>query len=763
MVFQGVIVVVIWIVWKFFVCYQNTVTIMSKTIIVSNRLPVRCTLEEGQLTIQPSEGGLATGLSAIHQDENNLWIGWPGLSVTEKGMQEHIRNQLEPAGLSPVFLSGAEIKGFYEGFSNEILWPIFHYISTYSNFETEYWKYYVQVNELFKEQVLAHAKPGDTIWIHDYQLLLLPQLLREELPDITIGFFQHIPFPSQELFRLIPWRNELLTGMLGADLLGFQTYDDVRHFMSAASRILGVSHRTGRLEFEGRTVAVDSFPISVDYDHFEEMAKDPEVEKSREEIRSSFPGQKILLSIDRLDYSKGILPRLRAFETLLSRSDDFIKKVVLYMVVVPSRDQVPQYEALKKQVDQEVGRINALYGTFDWQPIVYFYQSFPIKQLSAMYGVADVCLVTSMRDGMNLVCKEYIASRVDDTGVLVLSELAGASHELVDALIINPADTLQVANAIETAIKMPLPEMQERISALKEVVQRFDVHYWANSFVAKLNEIKIEQENRKTRRVKNRVEEQIRKRYRQSKKRLLILDYDGTLVGFHPIPEKACPDKNLYELLESLIKDSRNELVIISGRKREQLDKWFGKMNATLVAEHGVWRKDPGKEWDVRPGLSEHWQDQIFELMLAFAQRTPGARVERKDFSIAWHYRKVQKDLGMIRSDELLESLKDYAGTFGLQILEGSKVIEIRNAGVNKGQSVSELLEDKHYDFVLSVGDDKTDEDMFMVLPEPAITIKVGTGDSHARYFVPSIRELRKLLASLAMRQNGHSSARIKK
>ena len=739
-------------------CWQNLqkTQIMSKTIIVSNRLPVRCTVEKDKINIQPSEGGLATGLSAIHQEDDNLWIGWPGLTVSDPAMKAQIQEHLEPAGLSPVFLTEEEVKGFYEGFSNEILWPIFHYISTYSNFETEYWQHYVRVNELFRDQVLAHAKPGDIIWIHDYQLLLLPQLLREELPDTTIAFFLHIPFPSQELFRLIPWRNELLSGLLGADLIGFQTYDDVRHFMSAASRILGVSQRAGRLEHDGRTVAVDSFPISIDSRHFEKMAKDPEVENSTEEIRNSFPGQKVLLSIDRLDYSKGILPRLKAFEMLLSASEKFIKKIVLYMVVVPSRDQVPQYEMLKNQIDQEVGRINAKYGAFDWQPIVYFYQSFPIKQLSAMYSVADVCLVTSMRDGMNLVSKEYVASRVNDTGVLVLSELAGASHELVDALLINPADTHQVAMAIETALEMPLSEMRERMVSLREVVNRFDVHYWADSFYEELKSIKNEQEKRKTRRVKNRVEDHIRRRYRQSKKRLLILDYDGTLVGFHPVPEKATPDRNLYELLDTLIADSRNELVIISGRKHDQLEQWFGQLPVVLIAEHGVWRKNPGEDWTLRPGLSAHWQDQLFELMLSFAHRTPGARVERKAFSVAWHYRKVQKDLGMIRSDELLESLKDYAATFGLQILEGNKVIEVRNAGVNKGQSVSELLEGKKYGFVLSVGDDRTDEDMFMVLPDPAITIKVGAGDSHARFFVPSIRELRRLLASLpARRQSG--------
>lgn len=733
---------------------------MGKTIIVSNRLPVRFTLVKGKIVMHDSEGGLATGLSAIHQNENNLWIGWPGLVIAAHDQKPTVL-ELEKKRLIPVFLSEEEIKGFYEGFSNEILWPIFHYISTYSNYDTTYWKQYIQVNKKFRDEILVHAEPNDTIWIHDYQLLLLPMMIREALPEITIAFFQHIPFPSQELFRLIPWRNELLTGMLGADLLGFQTYDDVRHFISASTRILGAHHATKWLEFEGRNITVDSFPISMDYEKFDQLARDPGVKEKKILIQEAFNGQQIMLSIDRLDYSKGILQRLMAYVFFLEEHPEFFKKVVLYMIVVPSRDSVPQYEKLKNQIDQEVGRINAKYGSYDWQPIAYFYQSFPIEELSALYSAADVCLVTSMRDGMNLVCKEYVASRIEDDGVLILSELAGASHELVDAIIVNPTHLQEMAQAMENALNISESEMNYRMKSLRQVVNNFDIHYWAASFMDRLTEIKAEQTLLHTKRLNSSILETIFQSYKQAKNRLLLLDYDGTLVGFHKEATQAIPDEELYAILDALVEDPNNTLVLISGRKHEHLEEWFGDKRYGMIAEHGVWSKQEGGEWELRPGLVTHWQEDIHHLLQTFVNRTPGTSIEQKSHSIAWHYRKAQKDLGMIRSNELLESLRDYSSKYGLQILEGNKVIEVRNAEVNKGRSVLELLENHPYDFIFSIGDDRTDEDVFQILPKDAYSVKVGGGQSSARFFVNSHLDVRKLLLQLI--KSAESSSFVKK
>lgn len=722
---------------------------MGTTILVSNRLPVRWTREEGQLQMHSSEGGLATGLSAIFAQEDSMWIGWPGLVPEDAAEQQFIAKQLRKNRIAPVFLTDQQIKGYYEGFSNEILWPIFHYISTYSNYHADYWEHYLQVNKLFRDEILLHAKEGDTVWIHDYQLLLLPMLLREALPDLTIGFFLHIPFPSQELFRLIPWRDELLRGMLGADLLGFQTYNDVRHLSSAASRILGAHVHAGRLEFEDRTVLVESFPISIDYDRFATLAQSEVVQEERQRISDSFESCQILLSVDRLDYSKGIPFRLMAYEKFLEDHPEFHRKVVLYMIVVPSRDTVPQYETLKNDIDQEVGRINALFGTMDWQPIAYFYQSFSLAELTALYAQSDVCLVASMRDGMNLVCKEYIASRTDERGVLVLSELAGASHELVDALIINPTNISAFADTIHKALTMPDHEIHQRMKSLQQVVRRFNVYYWAESFFSRLDETRRFLEQRRTKRWTPEVEKSLFEKYENAQKRLFLLDYDGTLVGFKPLPEQAYPDEALYHLLDQLAADPRNSLVLISGRMHQHLDTWFGNRPYSLIAEHGIWQRLEGQDWEVRHGLSDQWRQDVLDLMKSFADRTPGARIEEKSHSIAWHYRKVQTDLGLIRSSEVVEALRDYAADFGLQVLEGNKVIEVRHAGINKGTAALELLDKTDYDLIFAVGDDRTDEDIFTILPPEAYSIKVGAGESHARFFLSSHRDVRGLLSRL--------------
>ncbi len=398
---------------------------MSKTIIVSNRLPVKAVEKDGAYQFTTAAGGLATGLSSIFsEDKQSVWIGWPGLDVPAD-KENDITKQLSKDKLLPVFLSAEEITQFYEGFSNEILWPVFHYMSTYANFETTYWEYYKSVNQKFCDAVLKVAEPNDVIWVHDYQLLLLPTLLRKQVPDLTIGFFLHIPFPSYELFRLIPWRSELLNGMLGADLLGFHTYDDAHHFLISVSRILQITYSANMLTCENRTIVVESFPMGIDDKKFDQLIDDKSVQENIAQLQQDFPNLRIILSIDRLDYSKGILQRLQAFDIFLQNNPDYLQLVSLYMIVVPSRDKVQQYRDLRDEIDKLVGNINSRFRTNNWSPVHYFYRSFKIEELSALFQFAEVCLVTPMRDGMNLVCKEYIASRRNADGVLILSEMAG--------------------------------------------------------------------------------------------------------------------------------------------------------------------------------------------------------------------------------------------------------------------------------------------------------------------------------------------------
>ncbi|MEC3880640.1 bifunctional alpha,alpha-trehalose-phosphate synthase (UDP-forming)/trehalose-phosphatase [Parapedobacter sp. 10938] len=723
---------------------------MSKTIIVSNRLPIKITEDGNGYALHPSEGGLATGLASIHALGENTWVGWPGIILEDAKQKAYFTKVLKEKRLAPIFLDDDEIRGFYEGFSNEVLWPIFHYMPNYAIYELENWETYVRVNEKFRDLVLEVAEPNDTIWVHDYQLLLLPGLLRSALPDASIGFFQHIPFPSQELFRLIPWRRELLEGMLGADLLGFHTFDDVRHFISSATRLVGTNNNSNKLEEDGRTIVVESFPMGIDSNRFSTLSSDSKVLKRVAELKSNFKNQKIILSIDRLDYSKGILQRLEAFDLFLAENPDFHKQVTLYMVVVPSRDTVPQYRELKDQIDRLVGNINAEYGVYDWYPVAYFYHGYPAEEIAALYNVADVCLVTPMRDGMNLVSKEYVASRHDHTGVLILSEMAGAANELIDALIVNPNNVNDIRDALLTALRMPATEVTKRMNAMRQIVFKFTVQHWATLFMSRLEEIKKVQSNTRARLVGPVIEDQIISGYSAAASRLLLLDYDGTLVGFQDDIDKASPDDELYRLLDILEADINNHLVIISGRKHSTLEQWFQNKPYSLIAEHGVWTKEPHAEWHLKSGLSNTWKEEVGAFMESYADRTPGAFVEEKSFSLAWHYRKVQRDLGALRAQELIEGLRDYSASYGLQLLDGDKVVEIRSAEVNKGRATLDILHENRYDFILSIGDDRTDEDTFHALPREAFTIKVGTEVSAARFYLKHRREVRMLLQKLA-------------
>lgn len=723
---------------------------MGKTIIISNRLPVKIAHSNGKFTFTQSAGGLATGLSSILGSSQHVWLGWPGTEVENVNDQQQITAELHKQSLSPVFLTQEEIRLFYEGFSNEVLWPVFHYMSTYARFENAYWEAYEKVNRKFCETATHVIKDGDTIWVHDYQLLLLPSLLRKRYPHSSIGFFLHIPFPSFELFRLLPWRTELLEGMLGADLLGFHTYDDARHFITSVSRLIQVQVSSNILLYNNRSIEVDSFPMGIDNEKFESMVDEPVVKQSVKELTENFKGARIILSIDRLDYSKGILQRLQAFDCFLKDHKEYLEQVSLYMIVVPSRDTVLQYAELRNEIDKLVGNINARFRTNNWTPIHYFYRSFPMEELSALYQYADVCLVTPMRDGMNLVCKEYIASRKNNDGVLILSEMAGASKELIDAIIVNPNNVDQMSQAIYAALHMPKDEQERRMQQMRELVSKYNVKKWVKVFMERLQQVKQVQETLQTRYVNKRIQQEIKAKYVKARKRLLLLDYDGTLVGFTNNINMARPDKELYAVLEELSRDEKNDIVIISGRQHTHLEQWLGHLNINLIGEHGVWYKKAKGEWEKIKGLTSGWKNEMRPLLESFTERTPGSSIEEKTYSLAWHYRKAEPELGEVRASELMNTLRYIISDYGLNLLPGNKVIEIKNVEVNKGKTASYYAHSKEYDFILAIGDDITDEDMFKALKdEDAITVKVNGDLSAAKYYLNDYVEVRNFLKEL--------------
>ena len=722
---------------------------MGKTIIISNRLPVKIEQENNELVYKASEGGLATGLNSVFKQGNNLWVGWPGLAI-EKSKEQEVDSNLIKQHMKPVFLSSEEIEDFYEGFSNETLWPNFHYFNQYTVYKEELWLAYQRVNQKFAEILSEELEDDDTVWIHDYQLLLLPQLIRAISPNATIGFFLHIPFPSYESFRLLPWRRALLNGMLGADFLGFHTYDDMRHFLSSVNRLAGLGNSNGTIKVKNRLIKADALPMGIDYEKYAASAQDPETLAREARYRKSIGTVKLILSIDRLDYSKGITQRLRAFELFLSKYPYFKEKVSLFMVVVPSRDSVSKYKQLKEEIDLLVGRINGQFSKLNWTPIHYFYRSFPLPALSAFYRISDVALVSPMRDGMNLVCKEYVASRLDKKGVLILSEMAGASKELSDAIIVNPNDIHQLVEAMHKALTMPEELQIESINSMQKSLKRYNIHAWVKLFMDELANVKKEQSYLKTRLIDNQLSEEIKHDYKKSEERLIFLDYDGTLVGFNENPDDSKPDQELIEILDYLTKDKKNHIVIISGRGRQSLEEWMKPYSLDIVAEHGVWIKRIGKPFKTLLKINASWKKETLSLLERYVNRTPGSFVEEKDYSLVWHYRKVETGLGEVRTRELTSHLKYMTANENLDVLEGDMIVEIKNSEINKGKAAQKLM--KIYpeaDFLLALGDDFTDEDTFKAMPEEAYTIKVGTSASEAKFSVNSYKEVRKLFNNI--------------
>lgn len=726
---------------------------MSKTIIISNRLPISIFRnEENQLVYKPSAGGLATGLGSIYKKDDNIWVGWPGVHLETEKERTEVAREIRKESMAPVYLNQEDIELFYEGFSNSTLWPLFHYFPKYTIFAEETWESYRKVNEIFAQKTLEIADPDDIIWVHDYQLLLLPKMLRDALPNATIGFFQHIPFPSYEIFRILPGRKELLEGMVGSDLIGFHTFDDVRHFLSAVSRIIGLDNKMGQLRVKNRLVQVDSFPMGIDYEKFVNELNSPVVQSEVETYKESLGGKKLIISIDRLDYSKGIPERLRAFDLFLEQNPEYREKVSLVMVVVPSRDQVDLYKKLKNEIDELVGKINGKYGKLNWSPIHYFYRGFPFQSIVAFYTMSDIALVTPLRDGMNLVCKEFIASKLDQKGVLILSEMAGAAKELSEAIIINPYDIHEMVSALEQACEMPEEEQNRRLDELQHIVRRYDIHNWVQIFMKRLLFTKEKQQELVVKRLTPDLQEMMLNQFENAAKRLLLLDYDGTLMPFNKDPERAKPDPDLVSLLEKLSSDPSNTIVIISGRDKDSLERWLGHLRVDMIAEHGVWLKEDRPYWSLFEYITDEWKSEIKPILEMYVDRTPGSFIEHKDYSLVWHYRKADKAFGELRARELVNHLQYMLTNSNIKILEGNKVIEIKNAGINKGKAAFHWLQ-KEYDFILAVGDDWTDEDTFQAMPESAFTLKVGFAPTNARFSIESLEEFRDLLKKMTQLQ----------
>jgi trehalose 6-phosphate synthase/phosphatase len=725
---------------------------MSRYLIVSNRLPVTVVASGDGFELKPSAGGLATAMAGLGGSGEMRWIGWPGdtTALSEEACGR-LDGELLTRDLVSVHLSATDVQGFYEGFSNGVLWPLFHYkIERVNTDAWRDWEAYESVSRQFAETVAAHWREGDRIWIHDYQLMLVPAMVRALLPHACIGFFLHIPFPSLEVFRILPWRREVVEGLLGSDVIGFQTYGYQRHFASCLLRMMGLDVVVDEFHWQDRLVRLGTFPIGIDTADFIARASHPAAGEAAAKIIARTPGVKLLLGVDRLDYSKGLPRRFLAIERLLEIDPELAGCFRFVQVAVPSRTTVASYAKFRRQLDELVGRINGRFSTTDWAPIQYLYRSVSAEELVALYRAADVMVVTPLRDGMNLVSKEYAACRVHDDGVLVLSEFAGAAWELGEAVQVNPYNVHEAALALRQAILMDPAEQRARMEPMRRRVREWDVQAWVRSFAGAMAVAA-------TRPIEDTAEDSPPTagdiaRMHAARRLHLLLDYDGTLVPFAARPELAKPDASLLELLQVLAAHPRFSIHIISGRPRAVLDGWFDHLPIGLHAEHGTWSRSAGAEWRPNAVVSQGWKERIRPVMEQFAARTPGAFVEEKEAALCWHYRLADPELGHTQSRELALHLTSFLANLPVEVMPGHRVVEVRQHGVNKGIVLPAILAPiiaSPEEFVVALGDDRTDEDLFAALPEHCMAIKVGDGPTVATRRLRDHKAVRTFLRDL--------------
>ncbi|MDD4319824.1 MAG: bifunctional alpha,alpha-trehalose-phosphate synthase (UDP-forming)/trehalose-phosphatase [Candidatus Peribacteraceae bacterium] len=723
---------------------------MGKIYIVSNRLPVSLGRRRGTLRFIPSLGGLATAIERFHLGrKDSVWVGWPGMAQERLSRRERERAEEELAvrRYVPVFLSEEEIDAYYNGFCNAVLWPLFHYFPQYAQFREDSWRAYRRANDVFAARLLRDLQEDDTVWIHDFHLFLLPALLRAKLPRLSIGFFLHVPFPSFEIFRLLPWRAEILEGILGADLIGFHTFDYVLHFLRSVQHVLGMEHGFGRMMVGDRVVRADAFPLGIDFDQWATGVRDPRVQEEVRALRRRIGEGKVILSIDRLDYTKGVPQRLRAFQELLRRHPSYRGKVTLLLVAPLSRTRVREYRAMKEEIDELTGAINGAFGTLEWTPVLYLTRPMEFRSLLALYATADAALVTPIRDGMNLIAKEYLASKVTNRGVLILSDMAGAANELSEAVLVNPLFQESLVNGMLQALSLTPREQIRRNKLMRESLRRRTASAWAQRFLGELGEVKEEQTSASGARLTPANRSILLRSFRSAARRLLFLDYDGTLVPFKDRPERAKPSIALRQLLQRLAKQAT--VVVASGRPRSFLQRTLGSLPIDLIAEHGAWVREHGGEWIQTQPLMADWKDRVRDILEQFVDGTPGSFIEEKDFSLVWHMRTVDPDLRAVRTKDLLNILRDLARNLPVDVYEGNRIVEVKNTGVDKGSAARRWLEKETWDFTFAAGDDPTDEYLFGVMPAESFLLKVGVGPSKAGTYVPSHRDIIALLKEM--------------
>ena len=719
---------------------------MAQVLIVSNRLPVTVKKLNGALTYETSIGGLSSGLSGYVKGRTNMWIGWPGIASDDLSDADKraITIHLAKLHCKPVFLTQKQIDDFYAGYSNGLLWPLLHSMKMQKSGTDGWWQAYQTVNKQYAEIIVATARHDATIWVHDYQLMLVPEYLKSQLGHNHIGFFLHTPFPPFKVFQKLPDAKRLVGSLLQADLIGLQTKTNVENFSETVTGFEYGVVANNLLILKGRSVQITDFPIGIDYTKFDKAYQLPDVVRATRRLRAQYAGLKVVAGVDRLDITKGFVERLTAYQTFLERNPKQRKKVVFVLVGAPSRSAVPAYQKLGRDVEKLVSTINNRYGTKKWQPVDYI-KGLPFHEVTALFMVADVGFVTPRKDGMNLVAKEFIASK-RKSGVLILSKGAGAAEELHDALLVDIDQPETLVLALEQALSMRKIDITGRFNAMNEQIANHTIHHWSKEFMNMLQKpvpLPVLPLTAVSRR-------KIITDYTRSHTRALFLDYDGVLSELVARPEDAKPSSHILRMLKSLADDPSNDVFIISGRSRSDLEAWLSRTGVNLIAEHGAFSWNPiTKIWSKTSVADTSWQKALLPILHNYASLTPKSHVEQKTTALVWHYREspayqTQKNLVLLKKE-----LRPLLKVMNLKAHDGKKILEIKHKDTSKGNAVKTQLALDSYDFVVTAGDDYTDESMFKAVPHWAHSIKVGGGITTARYRAKDVAAFVALLHSL--------------
>ncbi|CAO3673024.1 hypothetical protein CU097_007994 [Rhizopus azygosporus] len=707
--------------------------------------------------------GLNNALFSIQdQLESLAWVGTLGMSTDAllQKTKEEINSTFESQyNTYPVMPSDTTFDGHYNQYCKQVLWPYFHYVvrDDCHNMMSQNGPYqlYKDLNQEFANTIVKNYKNGDIIWINDYHLMLVPGMVRQKIPNATIGFFLHIPFPSSELFRCLPPRKELLEAMLQSDMIGFQTYSFARHFLQTCSRILSVDATPTGIQLDTHYCSVGIHPIGIDIVALQRKISNPEVNHWVTKLKEKYAGKRLIVARDKLDYIKGVRQKLLAFEEFLIRHPEWRGKVVLIQIALSTSEQ----NELRAHISDVVSRINFKFSTISYQPIVFLHQDISFSQYLALLTCADTCLLTPLRDGMNLTSHEYIVCQKETHNPLILSEFTGTYGSFGASIRVNPWDYRQIGEAIHDALSMGEDEKTARWNELYKSIETNSSQHFASSIISTLSKIHSQPSRRFSTKIPKLNASILNEACQSFKKRLFLFDYGGTLIP-HGKPPGSNDLDRVLELLTKLASNPDNAVYVISGRTKINVDTDLGLVpNLGLSAENGFYIKPRGGDWQqVYDNVDFSWKPTVKEIFQYYSERTPGAYVETKDTSIVWHYRTTEGTDSQYVSWQAAECQNHIADSvnknFAVHAMIGNTTIEVIPHDINKSSIANRILQDTTPDFVLAIGDDRSDEDMFTFLNKQknlkVITCTVGTRSTEARYYIPNVETVLSTLEQLS-------------